>query len=214
MFLDMTFMLRPGTANGLPTAAVRVVLIAGLALTCLSRVHAHPLEYHLEPLEAAAVERVLTTLEQLTAELDAAGRLDAARLPGNALGITAVLWSLQDAVASLDETSPAGSPTLLQALTAAGYEASPYVVAEWKFEAERVLQAYEVLSGGLGVEEISRALTDLPDNAGGLSPEEAAERETVLIRQLSLLHTTAGDIAQVAMHRQRLDALTRRLSRP
>jgi hypothetical protein len=36
----------------------------------------------------------------------------------------------------------------------------------------------------------------------------------VLIRQLSLLHTTAGDIAQVAMYRQRLDALTRRLSRP
>jgi hypothetical protein len=214
MFLDMTFMLRPGTANGLPTAAVRVVLIAGLALTCLSRVHAHPLEYHLEPLEAAAVERVLTTLEQLTAELDAAGRLDAARLPGNALGITAVLWSLQDAVASLDKTSPAGSPTLLQSLTAAGYEASPYVVAEWKFEAERVLQAYEVLSDGLGVEDISRALTDRPDKVGELSPEEAAEREMVLIRQLSLLHTTAGDIAQVANYRQRLDALTRRLSRP
>jgi hypothetical protein len=173
---------------------------------------AHPLEYHLEPLDARTVERVLTSFELLTADLEAADRLASARLPDDAMGVTALLWSLEDAVAAMDETSPIDSPALLAALTAAGYENSPYIVAEWKMEAERVLESYEVLSGNLQFESIYRNLSELENSRDDLTDDEAEQKEAGLIRQMSMLRTTAGDIAQVAPYRDRLDALTGKLN--
>ncbi|MGA9574939.1 MAG: hypothetical protein WBS20_13445 [Lysobacterales bacterium] len=172
---------------------------------------AHPLEYHLEPLDAETIERVLTSFELLTQELQAAGLLASAKLPKDAMGVTALLWSLEDAVAAMDESPAVESPSLLNALTAAGYESSPYVVAEWKMEAERVLESYEVLSGNIQSESIFRQLTELEETRGELTEEEIEQRESTLTRQMSMLQTTAADVAQVAPYRQRLDMLTGRL---
>jgi len=173
---------------------------------------AHPLEYHLDPLDSTMVERVLTSFELLMADLQAAGLLASARLPDNAMGVTALLWSLEGAVAAMDKAPAVESSALLAALAAAGYESSPYIVAEWKMEAERVLESYEVLSGGLEFESIYRNLSELEDSRDRLSDEEAEEKEAQLIRQMSMLRTTAGDIAQVAPYRERLDALTGKLN--
>jgi sirohydrochlorin ferrochelatase len=173
---------------------------------------AHPLEYHLDPLDSRMVERVLASFELLTADLEAAGRLGSARLPENAMGVTALLWSLEGAVAAMDETPAVDSPALLSALAAAGYEPSPYIVAEWKMEAERVLESYEVLSDNLQFESLYRGLSELESSRDRLSGDEAEQREAELIRQMSMLRTTAGDIAQVAPYRARLDALTGKLN--
>lgn len=186
------------------------LLILGALLT-QSPARAHPLEFHLEPLTAATVERVLTSFELLTTELAGAGALTNARLPENALGITALLWSLEDAVAALDETWPENSEVLLRSLAAAGYERSPWTVAEWKVEAERVLESYEVLRGELQLASIHRELAELEQQADRLTADEVAERESALIRQLSMLQTTAGDIAAVAPYRSRLDKWVGRL---
>jgi hypothetical protein len=186
-------------------------LIASATVFPFTIVLAHPLEFHMEPLDASAVERVLTSLELLMGELKNAGGAEAADLPDGALGITAILWSIEDAVAAMDETWASKSPTLLRSLRAAGYQESPYVVAVWKIEAERVLEAYEVLSGNFQGEEIRSGLAQLEKDADQLTEEERVRRERVLIRKVSMLQTTAGDISQVAPFRQRLDRLTDQL---
>jgi hypothetical protein len=186
-------------------------LIASATVFPFTLVLAHPLEFHLEPLDATAVERVLTSLELLMGELSNAGNPDAANLPDGALGITAILWSIEDAVAAMDETWATKSPTLLRSLQAAGYENSPYIVAVWKIEAERVLEAYEVLSGNFQGDEIRAGLAELEQDADRLTEEERVERERILIRKVSILQTTAGDISQVEPFRQRLDRLTGQL---
>jgi len=173
---------------------------------------AHPLEYHLEPLDATVVERVLTSFELLTADLEAAGLLASARLPGDAMGVTALLWSLEDAIAAMDETPAVDSPALLNALAAAGYTPSPYIVAEWKMEAERILESYEVLSGDLQYGTVYRNLSELQNSRDRLTDYESEQKEAELLRQMSMLQTTARDIAQVAPYRDRLDALVGKLN--
>jgi hypothetical protein len=187
-------------------------LVASATAFPFAGAHAHPIEFHMGRLDASAVERVLTSLDLLMGELKSAGRPDAANLPDGALGITAILWSIEDAVAAMDETWPTKSPALLRALQSAGYEDSPYVVAEWKIEAERVLEAYEVLSGNFQEKDIHARLAELEKNANRLTDEERVNRERMLIRKASMLQTTAGDISQVAPFRQRLDRLTSSLS--
>jgi hypothetical protein len=199
-----TFLLIPGTIHA-------CVLVSCILLSPVT-VRAHPLEYHLEPLDASTVERVLTSFELLTAELEAADLLGEASLPENAMGVTALLWSLEGAVAAMDQAPAVDSPLMLNALAAAGYEPSPYIVAEWKMEAERVLESYEVLSGNLRFESIYRNLSELENSRESLTDDEAEEMEAELIRQMSMLQTTAGDIAQVAPYRDRLDALTGKLN--
>lgn len=166
----------------------------------------------MEPLDAATVERVLASFDSLASELRGAGLLDAASLPDDALGITAILWSIQSAVATMDGTWPTESPTLLRALTAAGYENSPYVVAEWKIEAERVLEAYEVLSTDITNEALAAELAELERNRDQMTEAALHEQESALIRKASMLQTTARDIEQVAPYRQRLDRLTSQFS--
>ncbi len=181
-------------------------------LLCPGRAAAHPLQYHLEPLDARTVERVLTSFELLAAELEGADRLASARLPENAMGVTALLWSLQGAVANLDQAPPVDSPALQQALATSGYVRSPYMVAEWQMEAERVLESYEVLLRDLRLETVYAALAELDESAGQLDDEQAELREFELLRQLSMLQTTARDIAQVTPYRDRLDALAGKLN--
>jgi len=194
--------------------------IAGACLACMivltqvfqaSTLMAHPLEYHLDPLDEQSIERVLTSFDLLAAELEAAGLQDSAQLSGNALGITAIVWSTENAIADMDDQRPVDSPALLNALTSAGYEDSPYMVAEWQMEAERIWEAYEVLTANFQVETIGREMKVLEQEADELTPRQRAEREAALIRKLSMLQTTAGDISQVAPYRQRLDELARRL---
>jgi len=196
------------------------VLVGKIFCTCLAAsatafpfatALAHPLEFHLEPLDTGAVERVLTSLELLMGELKSADKQDAANLPDGALGITAILWSIESAVAAMDETWATKSPALLRSLRAAGYEDSPYVVAVWKIETERVLEAYEVLSGNFQEDDIRAGLAELEKDASRFTEEERVNRERVLIRKASMLQTTAGDISQVAPFRQRLDRLTAQL---
>ncbi|MGK2926302.1 MAG: hypothetical protein ACSLE2_11845 [Lysobacterales bacterium] len=160
------------------------------------------------PLDAATVERVLTSFDSLASELRGAGSMEAAKLPDDALGITALLWTIEAAVATMDNAWPTESPALLSALTAAGYEDSPYMVAEWKIEAERVLEAYEVLSSNITAKGLATEWAELERNRGQMSEAALHEREKVLIRKTSMLRTTARDIEQVAPYRQRLDRLT------
>ncbi len=193
--------------------AICAGLVAFATVLPCAIAHAHPLEYHMEPLDANAVERVVTSLELLLGELKRAGEQDTANLPEGALGITAILWSVEIAVAAMDETWPTKSPALLRSLQSAGYEDSPYVVAEWKIKAERVLEAYEVLNGNFQWEDIQAGLAELDKDANQLTDEERLNRERLLIRKASMLRTTAGDISQVAPFKQRLDQLTGPLSR-
>jgi hypothetical protein len=187
-------------------------LVASVMVFPFANAHAHPVEFHMGPLDKSTVERVLNSLELLMGELKSASKRDAANLPDGALGITAILWSIQDAVAAMDETWPTKSPTLLRSLESAGYEDSPYIVAEWKIEAERVLEAYEVLSGNFKEKDIHAELAELEKDTNQLTDEERLKRESLLIRKASMLQTTAGDISQVAPFRQRLDRLTSPLS--
>lgn len=166
----------------------------------------------MEPLDAATVERVLTSFELLASQLRGAGLLDAAKLPDNALGITALLWSIEGAVATMDGTWPTESPALLKALSAAGYDDSPYTVAAWKIEAERVLEAYEVLSANITGGALAAELAELERNRGQMAEAAIHEKESALIRKASMLRTTARDIEQIEPFRQRLDQLTSQFS--
>jgi len=201
----------PKLASILHQFAGAAVLSISIFLAPVSAL-AHPLEYHLDPLDATMVERVLTSFELLTADLEAADLLASARLPDEAMGVTGLLWSLEGAIAAMDETPAVDSPALLNALAASGYTPSPYIVAEWKMEAERVLESYEVLSGGLQYEAVYRSLSELENSRDQADSDEAEQKEAELIRQMSMLRTTAGDIAQVAPYRNRLDALTGKLN--
>lgn len=75
--------------------------ILALALQAPSSA-AHPLEYHLEPLDDQAIERVITSFELLSVELEAGGSPGGARISENAMGITAIVWSTEDAIAGMD----------------------------------------------------------------------------------------------------------------
>lgn len=186
--------------------------LASFALTLqVPSAAAHPLEYHLSPLGDQEIERVLTSFELLSTGLEAAGLQDSARLSDNAMGITAIVWSTGEAVAAMDDSRAVDSPALLSALRSAGYEESPYIVAEWQMEAERVWEAYEVLTANFQLEAIGRDLAALENEAEGLTPRQRAEKDAALMRQLSMLQTTAGDISRVAPYRQRLEALALRL---
>lgn len=192
------------------TGFLAYLITFGLTLYSSSAL-SHPLEYHLEPLDDRAIERVLTSFERLSARLQHAGVEQTARLPDNALGITAVVWTMEEAVARLDEARAVESPTLLQALKAAGYEDSPYIVAEWKIEAERVWEAYEVLNGNFRTGTIGSEMAALEREANQLTEEQLARKEAALLRKASMVQTTARDVSKIAPYRGRLDRLSRKL---
>jgi hypothetical protein len=184
-----------------------LILAAVAALFPCAMIYAHPMEYHMIPLDAQTVERVLTSFDRLIDKLENADAVDSARLPDDAFGITVILWSIEDAVAAIDKTRAVESPTLLQALQAAGYEDSPYIVAEWKIEAERVLEAYEVLRENYQLKDIVAELTELENNPKLLTDEKLMTRANMLTRKESMLQTTAKDLPMIKQYMQRIDAL-------
>lgn len=184
-----------------------LILAVVAALFPRAMIHAHPMEYHMIPLDAQTVERVLTSFDRLIDKLENADAVDSARLPDDAFGITAILWSFEDAVAAIDKTRAVESPTLLQALQAAGYEDAPYIVAEWKIEAERVLEAYEVLRENYQLKDIVAELTELEKDPKLLTDEKVMTRANMLTRKESMLQTTAKDLPMIKQYMQRIDAL-------
>jgi len=165
----------------------------------------------MQPLDAKTVERVIQSLDQMVDDLKRSGTLDTVRLPDGAMGISVMLWSVQDALMKLDETTTIDSPTLKQALFSAGYPDSLYVVEEWQIEAEQVLETYEVLNKGLNLDQVYAGYAALERDRPELSEEKVIERESTLIRNHELVRTTAMDLELITHYLPRLDALTERL---
>ncbi len=182
-------------------------LVAFATVFPVATAHAHPIEYHRKPLNAEGVQRVLASFDLLMGELRNADTLNAARIPANAMGVTLMLWSVQDAIADADETAPSDSPSLKRSLNAAGYKDSPYMVDEWQIEAERVLETYEVLQKGLTQASVIADYAAFKKEASGLSEEQAVNRQRILVRNSQLVRTTSKDLALVSEYRKQLDAL-------
>ena len=172
---------------------------------------AHPIEFHMQPLDAGTVERVIDSLERVASELQAAGASGRVSMPQDAMGVTAVLWALQDALMEADEVTTTDSPSLKRALLSAGYADSYYVVEEWQGEAERVVETWEVLKRGLKIVQVYAGYSRLEEDRAGLSEEQAIERESTLVRDYELLRTTAKDLELISAYIPRLDAVLVRL---
>jgi hypothetical protein len=172
---------------------------------------AHPMEYHLRPLDAASVERVLDSLDRMVTQLRENDSLASASLPDDAMGISAIVWSMQDAVLSIDDSTPADSETLNSTLAASGYTDPEIQVYEWQLEAERVLETYEVLVSGIDMTTVNAGFTELERDRASLPEDEAREREAALYRNEEMLRTTAKDLELISHYRPRLDALVGRL---
>lgn len=172
---------------------------------------AHPIEYHMQPLEAAAVERVLISLEQMVTAVEASDMAGSLRLPDDAMGISVLLWTLQDALMNADEVTTLDSPTLHLALQSAGYPISDFIVETWQIEAERVIGTYEVLSRNLDLSQVQVRYAALDDDRAALSPERAMEFEAALLRDHELVKTTGKDLDLIEHYRPRLDALFERM---
>jgi hypothetical protein len=120
---------------------------AAILLVVSSPVAAHPIEYHMQPLQAETVERMIVSLDELISELDrlgAVGTIRDAQAPDRRIPI----WRIQAAVAAPTGGSIAESPAIRRAAVKAGYEDGPFVVEEWQLDANRVLDVYEALKNG------------------------------------------------------------------
>jgi hypothetical protein len=168
---------------------------------------AHPLEYHMQPLDADTMERVIHSFDQMAVELRKAGYLHAVRLTDEAVGISALFWSIQDAMAAADETAIADSPTLNRALLSAGYQDSPYLVEEWQTEAQQVLETYEVLKRGLSLRQVYEGYAAFESERAALTNEQALERESALVNDHQLVRTTTKDRHLVEQYLPRLDVM-------
>jgi hypothetical protein len=182
-----------------------------MAVFSIATVQAHPIEYHMQPLDDATIERVIQSLEQMIGELEKTGSLDKVRLPEDAMGIPVLLWSVQDALMEADEVTTIDSPTLKRALLSAGYSDSPYVVEEWQAETEQVLETYEVLKKSLNLEQVYAGYAALEQDRPGLTVDQAVEREIGLLRNHELVRTTGKDIELVKQYLPQLDSLSLRL---
>jgi hypothetical protein len=186
-------------------------LITACLVLSISTAQAHPIEFHMQPMEAADVERVITSLERIADELNAAGKQNTLRMPENSLGISAMPGVLQGALMEADEVTTVDSPSLLRAITAAGYADSYYVVEQWEGEAERVVETYEVLKRGLSMDRIYKGYADLEAQRTNFSEEVAAQSERILVREHEMVRTTAKDLDLVSVYLPRLDVLVARL---
>lgn len=186
-------------------------LLCLLCVLSMASVYSHPIEYHMQPLDAETVERVIQSLDQMVADLKRSGTLGTVRLPDSAMGISVMLWSVQDALMKLDETTTIDSPTLKRALFAVGYQDSLYVVEEWQIEAEQVLETYEVLNKGLNLDQVYAGYAALEKDRPALSEVQANSRESTLVRKHELVRTTAKDLELVERYLPQLDSIAARL---
>lgn len=124
---------------------LKLLLFSALASGFLSKVQAHDTSEAEAPISAEATERAVTSLENLFDALDRAGRLGEVRLPDGAVNLAALLGPLEDTVAAADETTVGDSPTLNEALRSAGYEDSPFMIDDWRYETRDVLIHFEQL---------------------------------------------------------------------
>jgi hypothetical protein len=210
LFLNKPTKISQMQKRNLSAAAVFASLCL-VAVFSTVAVHAHPIEYHMQPLDAGTIERVIKSLDQMIIELRRADSLDSVQVPDDAMGITVLLWSVQDALMEVDETTTTDSPTLKRALSSAGYKDSPYAVDEWQAEAEQVLETYEVLKKGLNLEQVYAGYAALEEDRPGLSEELAIERESALVRDHQLVRTTGKDVELVRQYLPQLNSLTLQL---
>jgi len=192
-----------------------VCLLRPVALLALllgfQQLMAHPMEYHYRPLNAATVERVLDSFDRMVIQLQKNGSLASARLPDDSMGITAVVWSLQDAVLAIDDSTPANSKILDEALAVSGYADPEIRGYEWQLEAERVLETYEALVSNIDIASVNSGFDELEQDRDSLTEDEVQVREAVLYRNEQLLRTTWRDLELLRHYRQRLDFLVQRL---
>ena len=195
---------------------ISILLSTGITFSALfgSSVQAHPMHYHMQPLDEATVERVVNSLNQMIGDIRRNGSLDSAGLPNDAMGITVLLWSVQDAMMAMDDSGTLDSPGMRRALISAGYKDSRYVVEEWQADAEQVLETYEVVGRGLSMEGIQARYTAFLADRPQLDEEQAIELESALVRDRQLLRTTAEDVALIRQFKPQLDAIASQLGIP
>jgi len=115
-------------------------------------VQAHPIQYHMQPLDAETVERVIASLDRLISELERAGAMDSLRGYQDEEG-PIPFWMIQGALADSESSSLVESPGIKRALMLSGYADSPFLVEEWQLEVDRVLDVYASLKSGRPIGE-------------------------------------------------------------
>ncbi|RLQ20436.1 hypothetical protein DWB85_17645 [Seongchinamella sediminis] len=170
-------------------------------------VAAHPMEYHLAPLDSVTVERVIDSLEGMARALRGAGF----RLPDSNLGVAALGAALEDTLRLLQAQQPPAVAAPAEVLLAAGYTDPLVGQLSWQLDAERVLESYEVLARGLDAAAVDGAFIAFAEASENMPQETALHQEMRLLRDAELVRTTRNDIATVTPYRSRLDALVRSL---
>ena len=171
-----------------------------LCLCAGIRAGAHPIEYHMQPLSDLQIRRAVLSLEKIASQL---GDSSAVELPAGAMGVSAALWTLWDA---LEATAETGDP-LPELLVTAGYKPSSFIVEEWEIEVDRVLVAYEVLRRGLDPEAVQKAYKNLEEERAGLDEQTLGARERALLRDGRMVRTSYVDLEGVSGYRARIDRL-------
>lgn len=188
-----------------------VPLLLGCLLAFSSPAIAHPMHFHLQPLDAKTVERTLDAMERMVAQLEEDRGATPVALPEGALGVAVLSWVLPRGVVSLDEATLADSELLNETLAAAGYEDSETAVQEWKIDAERILEAWEVLSRDLDMGDVDAAYLRLAAERERLELDELLQREAELLRDETLVLTTLRDLELIEPFGSRIAVLLERL---
>ena len=172
------------------------------------------MHYHLQPLDKVTVQRVVKSLNRMIDDIARDGSLKSVRIPGDGMGITVLLWSIQDAMMAIDGAGTLDSPGIKRALISAGYKDSRYVVEEWQADAEQVLETYEVLDRDLSMDGMRARYVAFLADQPRLDEEQVVEVESALIRDRELLRTTTEDVALIRQFKPELDALAAQLGNP
>lgn len=193
-----------------------ILFSAGLTLSVLfgSGSQAHPMHYHMQPLDKVTVQRVVKSLNRMIDDIARDGSLESVRIAGDGMGITVLLWSIQDAMMAIDGAGTLDSPGMKRALISAGYKDSRYVVEEWQADAEQVLETYEVLDRDLSMDGMRARYVAFLADQPRLDEEQVVEVESALIRDRELLRTTTEDVALIRQFKPELDALAAQLGNP
>jgi len=172
---------------------------------------AHPMHFHQQPLDAETIERTLDGMDRMVALLDERRGTPPLELPEGAMGVAVLAWLLPREVAALDEATLADSELLNDTLTAAGYDNPETAVYDWKIDAERILEAWEVLDRNLDMDQVNAAFDALAQEINDSPESGLSKQEALLFRDEALVRTTRKDIEIVDSYRSRISALLQRL---